>query len=72
MFKNVKGKRSTRYCTKVVAIIKVSTTKKMFIMLTEITYYYKLELLWKKLPFEQNVTFLEIFKHYISFAHLFR
>ena len=44
----------------------------MFIMLTERTYYYKLELLWKKLRFEQNVIFLEIFKHYISFAHLFR
>ena len=44
----------------------------MFIMLTEITYYYKLELLWKKLRFEQNVIFLEIFKHDISFAHLLR
>ena len=43
----------------------------MFIMLTERTYYYKLELLWKKLRFEQNVIFLEIFKHYISFAHMF-
>ena len=53
MFKNVKKKRSTRYCTKVVAIYDV----KMFVMLTERKYYYKLKLLWKRLRFEQNVIF---------------
>ena len=34
---------------------------KMFIMLTERTYYYELKLLCKRLRFEQNVTFFRNF-----------